>query len=135
MRHLMQFANARGWRPQREGIFGKKYLFSCYQPCLICKHMTRGDNSKCKKLSKRMQQRDAVSFPLPGCHFPAPKRSQREWGSPFPVRSREEELPPRLSPSTGPSLFPASPCCGASGNKGSQPVAISKCPSQECEAD
>lgn len=95
MRHLMQFANARGWRPQRADIFGKKYLFSGYQPCLICIHMTRGDNSKCKKLSKRMLHSDAVSFPLPGCRFPASRRSQRDgaplWeprgGAPAPAES------------------------------------------------
>lgn len=92
MRHLMQFANARAWRPQREDIFGKKYLFSGYEPRLICIHMTRGDNSKCKKLSKRMLHRDAASLPLPGRRFPASKRSQREWGSPFGAARRSSRL-------------------------------------------
>lgn len=88
MRLLMQFANARGWRPQRADIFGRKYLFSGYQPCLICIHMTRGDNSKCRKLFKRMLRSHAVSFPLLGCRFLASKRSQREWGSPFGAARR-----------------------------------------------
>lgn len=52
-------------RPQRADIFGKKYLFSGYQPCLICIRLTCGDNGKCKKLSEVMPYSDAVSFPLP----------------------------------------------------------------------
>lgn len=109
MWHLMQFANARGWRSQGADIFGKKYLFSGYQPCLICVHMTRGDNSKCRKLSKRGLHSAAVSFPLPRCRFPASKRSQREWGSPVRgSRSREEELPRRPSPRAGLSHGPVS---------------------------
>lgn len=101
MRHLMQFANARGWTPQRADIFGEKYLFSGYQPCLICIHMTRGDNSKPKSFLKGCMHSDAVSLPLPGCRFPASKRSQRDGaprseprgGAPAPAESPRRAQP------------------------------------------
>lgn len=130
MRHLMQFANARGWTPQRADIFGKKYLFSGYQPCFICIHMTRGDNSKRKRsFLKGCMHSDAVSLPLRGAASP-PRSAPSGMG--LPIRSREEELPLRLSPraglSHGPVSAPGPPGCAAGRNSGSQPVTISECP-------
>lgn len=113
MRHLMQFANARGWTPQRADIFGKKYLFSGYQPCFICIHMTRGDNSKRKgSFLKGCMHSDAVSLPLPGCRFPASKRSQRDGaphseprgGAPAPAESPSRAQPRPLVCSGSPGL-------------------------------